>query len=102
MTVEHERYTYATVSLIRDTKHLNVTMRQVDNPTDIHDDDYLVEIVDDNTLLDGNNELQAAGAVHYYPYAAWTSRFDDDGSVSVESASPPVPPRLSSALPTTI
>lgn len=88
VTVDHERYTYATVSLMRDTKHLNITMRQVDNPADIHDDEYLVEIIDDNTLLDGDNRLQAAGHVHYYPYAAWTSRFDDDGSINIENNSP--------------
>ena len=83
--VEKDRYTYATVSLMRDTKHLDITLRQLNDPAAIQADDYTVEIIDDNTLLDGHNEIVADGTVHYRPYAAWTSRFNQDGTVSVES-----------------
>lgn len=93
--VDKERYTYATVSLIRDTKHLNITLRQSDEPAAVNDEDYEVTIIDDNTLLDGNNEIVPARTVHYSPYHAWTTRFNTDGSVEIESTSPSPTPSAS-------
>lgn len=84
--VEAERYTYATVALMRDTKELNITLRQVDDPTNVFDADYEVLIVDDNTHLDGNNELVEEQTVHYAPHSAWTTRYLSDGSVELEDA----------------
>lgn len=75
--------TYATISLIRDTKHLNVTLRQLDNPADINADDYEVTIVDDNALLGADNSLLPGDSLLYTPYAQWTTRFDEDG-IAVE------------------
>ena len=74
---------YATISLIRDTKHLNVTLRQLDNPADINADDYEVTIVDDNALLGADNSLLPGDSLLYTPYAQWTTRFDEDG-IAVE------------------
>lgn len=75
--------TYATISLIRDTKHLNVTLRQLDNPADINADDYEVTIVDDNAVLGADNSLLPGDSLLYTPYAQWTTRFDEDG-IAVE------------------
>lgn len=83
--VEKERYTYATVSMMRDTKHLNITLRQLDDPVNVHHDDYELTILDDNAHLDGNNELIPQQTVRYTPYASWTTRFDSDGNVDVET-----------------
>lgn len=83
--VDPEKYTFATVSLIRDTKHLNITLRQIDDPANIRHDDFEVFIVDDNTHLDTNNEIVKEAPVHYNPYASWTTRFLSDGTVDVET-----------------
>ena len=47
VTVNEGYATYATLSLIRDTKHLNLTLFQTDNPSEMDADDYEVGIVDD-------------------------------------------------------
>ncbi|MBO6031217.1 MAG: FimB/Mfa2 family fimbrial subunit [Prevotella sp.] len=82
--------TYATVSLIRDTKHLNVTLRAVnDSPTDnqVVDKDYTVEIIDNNSQLDcENNLINPADTLIYTPYRQWTTTFAGNGQVSGESA----------------
>lgn len=71
--------TYATISLIRDTKHLNVTLRQIDNPESVNADDYEVIILDDNAELASDNSLAPSDSLIYYPYAQWTTRYDEDG-----------------------
>lgn len=74
-----EHATYATVSLIRDTKHLNLTLRQLDDPESISADDYEVTILDDNAVLSADNSLAASDSLIYYPYAQWTTRYDEHG-----------------------
>ena len=82
--------TYATVSLIRDTKHLNITLRAVnDNPADnqVVDKDYTVEIYDNNSQLDCHNDLtNPADTLIYTPYRQWTTTFVGNGQVISESA----------------
>ena len=82
--------TYATVSLIRDTKHLNITLRAVnDDPADnqVMDQDYTVEIYDKNSQLDGKNDLtNPADTLIYKPYRQWTTYFVGNGDVVSESA----------------
>lgn len=81
--------TYATVSLIRDTKHLNITLRAVnDNPADnqVVDTDYTVEIIDNNSQLDCRNDLSnPADTLIYTPYRQWTTTFVGNGQVVSES-----------------
>lgn len=82
--------TYATVSLIRDTKHLNITLRAVnDNPADnqVIDQDYTVEIIDNNSQLDCHNNLSnPKDTLIYTPYRQWTTTFVGNGQVVSESA----------------
>lgn len=82
--------TYATVSLIRDTKHLNITLRAVnDDPADnqVMDGDYTVEIIDNNSQLDYQNNLSnPADTLVYTPYHQWTTTFVGNGQVVSESA----------------
>lgn len=87
--------TYATVSLIRDTKHLNITLRELnyelngmtleDNMTT--DEDYTVEIVDNNSQLNCRNELtNPTDTLVYTPYRQWTTTFEGSAGVPTESA----------------
>ena len=82
--------TYATVSLIRDTKHLNVTLRAInDDPADnqVTDEDYTVEIIDNNSQLDCQNNLtNAVDTLIYTPYRQWTTTFVGNGQVVSEQA----------------
>lgn len=81
VTVTDNMATYATISLVRDTKHLNITMRHLDFPDDVFHYDYEVTIVDDNATLLHDNALAPSDSLRYTPYAAWTSRFTDGGVI---------------------
>ena len=79
VTVEKDRATYATVSLIRDTKHLNITLRQANNPADMQHSRYEVTIDDDNSLLSHDNSIVAHHPLRYTPFASWTTRYTENG-----------------------
>lgn len=81
--------TYATVSLMRDTNHLNITLRELDNPTAVYADHYEVRILDNNRHVGHDNEVLTSDSLHYTPYASWTSRFLSDGTMEVETVHSP-------------
>lgn len=77
--------TYATVSLIRDTNHLNISLRELDNPENVNADDYEVFILDANGDVDYQNKVVTpTDSLIYRPYAAWTTTFDAGGTTGVE------------------
>lgn len=77
--------TYATVSLIRDTNHLNISLRELDTPEDVRDEDYEVFIIDANTDVDyANNLLVPGDSVIYRPYAQWTTVVEGTGSIAAD------------------
>ena len=82
--------TYATMSLIRDTKHLNVTLRTVNDAPDTNqvvDTDYTVEIIDNNSQVDYQNNLSnPADTLVYRPYRQWTTSFVGTDQVPGECA----------------
>ena len=82
--LEKEHATYATVSLIRDTKHLNLTLRHVDDPETVYATDYEVKIIDNNAHLSHDNTVLTHDSVRYSPYASWTSRLLDNNKVEIE------------------
>ncbi|MDE5880250.1 MAG: FimB/Mfa2 family fimbrial subunit [Muribaculaceae bacterium] len=82
--VEKEKATYATVSLIRDTKHLNITLRHVDEPETVFATDYEIKIVDNNAHVSHDNTVLTHDSLRYTPYASWTSRLLDDNTVEIE------------------
>lgn len=82
--VEHEKATYATVSLIRDTKHLTLTLRHVDTPETARASDYEVRILDNNAHLSHDNSVLTHDSLRYTPYASWTSRLLADNTVEIE------------------
>lgn len=79
VTVQHSRATYATVSLVRNTKHINVALHQLDEHHDHGHTHYEVYITDCNTDIKHDNEVVPSDTVRYEPYNAWTTRFDKDG-----------------------
>ena len=85
VTLEAGVPTYATVSLIRDTKHLNISLRELDRPEEVDADDYEVFIVDDNGDLDCENRVvKPTDSLVYRPYAQWTDGIDAGGEIGVE------------------
>ena len=82
--VKAEHATYATVSLIRDTKHLNLTLRHVDTPETVYANDYEVKIIDNNAHLAHDNNVLTHDSLRYTPYASWTSRMLDDNTIEIE------------------
>ena len=79
VTVTDNMATYATVSMVRDTKHLDLTLRQIDDPDNMFHQDYAVEIVDANGSLGHDNEVLDGPTLFYTPYESWTTRFDENG-----------------------
>ena len=67
------RPSYATVPLTRDTKKISVTMRELDDPTQMDIADYGLRIVDRNSHLLWDNSLDEADTVVYTPHATWNS-----------------------------
>jgi len=87
VSIENNRATYATVSLIRDTKHLNITLRQIDDPDAISHKDYEINITADNAAVAHDNSVISGTPLLYTPYAAWTTYVDDGGINTVFAAS---------------
>jgi len=85
--VEAGKATYATVSLIRDTKHLTIGLHQTDpdKRKDITADRFDVSIIDSNCTVDHSNAVNHDHTLQYSPYASWTVRLDNDGTTSVET-----------------
>lgn len=88
VTVTDNMATYATVSLIRDTNHLNITLRQIDYPEDIYHDDHSIQITDANAEIGHDNGLLDGKQIMYTPYAQWTTRFDENGVTWEEGGRP--------------
>ena len=85
ITVVSGEPTYATVSLIRDTKHLNISLREIDHPEDVYHEDYDVFILDANGDLDyQNNLIIPTDSLIYRPYAEWTTTYDGEGTIGVQ------------------
>lgn len=86
VTVESGIPTYATVSLIRDTNHLNLSLFELDpNSTDGFKDadaeDYEVFIIDANGDVDSDNRLtNTADTLLYRPYAQWNTPINEMGA----------------------
>lgn len=83
--VEADKATYATVSLIRDTNHLNITLRHVDEPTTISATDYDIKITDNNAHVTHDNTVVTSDSLRYTPYASWTSRLLDNNKMEIET-----------------
>lgn len=85
--VEAGKATYATVSLIRDTKHLSIGLHQVDPmlKSQLTANMFDVSVFDANCTADHCNAISKDHNLIYSPYASWTVRHDSDGSTYVET-----------------
>lgn len=85
VTLESGVPTYATVSLVRDTNHLNISLRELDTPEDVDADNYEVFIIDANGDVDYQNTVVTpTDSLVYRPYQQWTTTFDAGGTIGVE------------------
>ena len=85
ITLKGGKPTYATVSLVRDTNHLNISLRELDTPENVDANNYEVFILDANGDVDYRNSLiSPTDSLVYRPYEQWTTTFDGGGSVGVE------------------
>lgn len=74
VTTEAQRVSQHQISLVRDTKQLNISLRQTVDPADMDDADYDVKVYDTNGRLLYNNEPDATDTrLLYTPYAQWTT-----------------------------
>ncbi len=78
------RANYATVSLVRDTKQITVSLREIDDPTKMDIADYDMTITDHNSHILWDNSLDETDLVVYKPFATWntsdrTPATDPDG-----------------------
>lgn len=71
--VSEMKPTYDTVSLVRDTKQINVTLRELDDPTRMDIADYDMKILDRNARILWNNEVDETDALIYTPYKTWNT-----------------------------
>lgn len=79
-----EKPTYHTISLMRDTKKINVTLREIDDPTQMDVANYNMTITDHNSHILWDNSLDETNTVVYTPHATWntddrTPAFDANG-----------------------
>lgn len=75
--VRDQRPAYATVYLVRDTKHISVTLQQMDEPTNISHEDYEVTITCANGRLGHDNAVLDDAPLRYTHYAARTAETAD-------------------------
>lgn len=69
---------YATIPLVRDTKKINVTLYQTEDPREMSIANYDMTITDRNsTLLWDNSVDESTGTVIYTPHATWDTDFDN-------------------------
>ena len=75
---ESNRASYATIPLVRDTKKINVTLHQTEDPHKMDIANYDMTITDRNsTLLWDNSVDESTGTVVYTPHATWDTDFDN-------------------------
>lgn len=73
VVVYSEKPTYHTIYLTRDTKKINVTLRELDDPTTMDVANYDMTITDHNTHILWDNSLDEAQEVVYTPHATWNT-----------------------------
>ena len=59
--------------LVRDTKKINVSLREIDDPSKMDVANYEMKIIDRNSVIKWNNELDETETVVYTPHATWNT-----------------------------
>lgn len=73
VTVGEDGYTDADISLVRNTKRITVTLRDLDSPEDTRVEDYEFEITDRNRRLLYDNSVDDTDTLLYTPFALWNT-----------------------------
>ena len=69
---------YATIPLIRDTKKINVALRDLDSPEDMDVAQYDMVIEDHNARILWDNSLDESRKLIYTPHATWNTLDDNE------------------------
>ena len=86
-TVYDLKATHDTISLVRDTKQLTISLHQIDAPEKISADDFGYEVIADNGLINYDNSLASDSKLRYTPFHTWTTEFRDEaGNVKERTA----------------
>lgn len=62
-----------TASLVRDTKHISISLRDLDDPSRLHVDHYQFVLSDRQSYLAWNNQPVEDSPLIYTPYATWNT-----------------------------
>lgn len=73
LTVEFEKVTRDTCSLTRDTKQINVTLRDIQLPSDVDVNNFDFRIYDRNSRILYNNDVDESTSLLYTPYNTWNT-----------------------------
>lgn len=79
--------TYDTISLVRNTKHINITIREMADPTKMDIADYELKITDSNAKLRWDNTVGETDRLVYKPYRTWNT---DDKEPAVDMNGDPL------------
>ena len=86
--VSATRPTYGEISLVRDTKHISVSLRELDDPTTMSIANYDMKIYDHNSHILWDNSLDETDLVVYTPYVTWDT---EDGTAATDPEGNPLP-----------
>ena len=87
ITVRDMQATHDTISLVRDTKQLTISLHQIDAPANISADDFGYEVIADNGFINYDNSLARDSKLRYTPFHTWTTDFRDaSGNVKERTA----------------
>lgn len=86
--VPSDRYAYDTLSLVRDTKSISISLREIDHPETMDIADYEFNITHRNLIMTFNSETADAEPADnsptalYTPYATWNTSDDEISGTS--------------------
>lgn len=65
-----------TLSLVRDTKMLTISLHHLDKPNDLDVNNFEIFIVDNNRWLNFDNSIHKDDNIVYTPFATWNSDYE--------------------------
>lgn len=87
LEVREQEIVHDTISLVRDTKQLTISLHQIDAPADITVEDFGFEITCANGTIGHDNSLWEDERLTYKPYFTWDTDFRDEaGNVKERTA----------------
>lgn len=71
--VSSQHETYDTISLVRDTKLIAISLREIDDPSNMDVADYQMAIFDRNHRIAYDNSVDESKVLGYTPYVTWNT-----------------------------